>query len=151
VAWVAVIGAASAQDVMDRVRLGRTVGYRRLRALVDHGLLSRSRLVLGAKSLRAATREALAWARTPARRCRLRRRSDAEASRGRSTAGAPLPRARHVAPRRPIVHLAAAGTSRPLTGSSCCSPMPHLPTVHGVGHNEARVCGPAIVWTGFAD
>ena len=36
-AWVAVIGAVSAQDVMSRVGVGRTVGYRRLRALVDHG------------------------------------------------------------------------------------------------------------------
>src|SRR6185503_7918465 len=30
VGWVAVIGAVSAQDVMDRFGLGRTVGYRRL-------------------------------------------------------------------------------------------------------------------------
>jgi transposase len=40
VQWVAVIGAVSAQDVMARFGVGRTVGYRRLRALVDHGLLS---------------------------------------------------------------------------------------------------------------
>ena len=36
VAWVAVIGAVSAQDVMARFAGGRTVGYRRLLALVDH-------------------------------------------------------------------------------------------------------------------
>ncbi len=35
-AWVAVIGAVSAQDVMARFGGGRTVGYRRLLALVDH-------------------------------------------------------------------------------------------------------------------
>ena len=47
VGWVAVIGAVSAQDVMEQFGLGRTVGYRRLRALVDHGLLARARLVHG--------------------------------------------------------------------------------------------------------
>jgi hypothetical protein len=36
VAWVAVIGAATAQDVMARFGVGRTVGYRRLARLVDH-------------------------------------------------------------------------------------------------------------------
>jgi hypothetical protein len=65
VRWVAVIGAASAQDVMARFRLGRTVGYRRLAALVDHGLLSRQRLVYGQPALYTATRDGLAWAGIP--------------------------------------------------------------------------------------
>jgi hypothetical protein len=40
-AWVAVIGAVGAQeDVTARFGVGRTVGYRRLRALVDHALPS---------------------------------------------------------------------------------------------------------------
>ena len=39
VAWVAVIGAVSVVDVMARFGVGRTVAYRRLRALVDYGLL----------------------------------------------------------------------------------------------------------------
>src|SRR3954452_12720092 len=65
VRWVAVIGAASAQDVMARFRLGRTVCYRRLRALVDHGLLSRQRLVYGQPALYTATRDGLAWAGIP--------------------------------------------------------------------------------------
>ncbi len=39
-AWVAVIGAVSAQDVMDTFGLGRTVAYRWLRALVDRGLMA---------------------------------------------------------------------------------------------------------------
>lgn len=46
-------------------RLGRTVGYRRLRALVDHDLLSRSRLVHGQPTLYVATREGLTWAGMP--------------------------------------------------------------------------------------
>jgi hypothetical protein len=45
-----VIRAVSAQDVMQRFGVGRTVGYGRLRALVDHGLLTR------APRLRAAGR-----------------------------------------------------------------------------------------------
>ena len=52
VAWIAVIGAVSAQDVMARFGVGRTVGHRRLRALVDHGLLSRARLVYGPRGAR---------------------------------------------------------------------------------------------------
>ena len=62
VAWVAVIGAVSAGDVMARFGVGRTVGYRRLARLVDHGLLTRSRLVYGQPTLYTATREGLAWA-----------------------------------------------------------------------------------------
>jgi hypothetical protein len=62
VAWIAVVGAVSAQDVMARFGVGRTVGYRRLRALVDHGLLTRRRLVHGQPALCVATREGLAWA-----------------------------------------------------------------------------------------
>ncbi len=50
---------------MDRFRLGRTVGYRRLRALVDHRLLARSRLVHGQRTLYVATRDGLAWAGMP--------------------------------------------------------------------------------------
>jgi hypothetical protein len=65
VAWVAVIGAVSAQDVMAHFGVGRTVGYRRLRALVDHGLLSRARLVYGQPALYVPTREGLAWAGIP--------------------------------------------------------------------------------------
>jgi transposase len=55
VAWVAVIGAVSAQDVMARFGVGRTVGYRRLARLVDHGLLSRTHLVYGQPALYVAT------------------------------------------------------------------------------------------------
>jgi hypothetical protein len=62
VAWVAVIGAVSAQDVMARFGVGRTVGYRRLAALVDHGLLVRVRLVYGQPALYVATSEGVAWA-----------------------------------------------------------------------------------------
>jgi hypothetical protein len=62
VAWIGVIGAVSAQDVMARFGVGRTVGYRRLRALVDQGLVSRQRLVYGQPALYTATREGLAWA-----------------------------------------------------------------------------------------
>jgi hypothetical protein len=62
VAWVAVIGAVSAQDVMARFGVGRTVGYRRLRALVDHGLLSRVRLVYGQPALYVATADGVAFA-----------------------------------------------------------------------------------------
>ena len=65
VRWVAVIGAASAQDVMARFGVGRTVCYRRLAALVDHGLLSRQRLVYGQPALYTATRDGLAWAGIP--------------------------------------------------------------------------------------
>ena len=65
VAWIGVIGAVSAQDVMAKFGVGRTVGYRRLRALVDHGLLSRARLVYGQPALYVATREGLAWAGIP--------------------------------------------------------------------------------------
>jgi hypothetical protein len=65
VAWVAVIGAVSAQDVMARFSIGRTVGYRRLARLVDYGLLARSRLVYGQPALYTATRDGLAWAGLP--------------------------------------------------------------------------------------
>jgi hypothetical protein len=65
VVWVAVIGAASAPDVMARFGVGRTVCYRRLRALVDHGLLARARLVYGQPALYTATRDGLAWAGIP--------------------------------------------------------------------------------------
>src|SRR3954465_12915171 len=43
----------------------RTVGYRRLRALVDDGLVSRQRLICGQPTLYTATREGLAWAGLP--------------------------------------------------------------------------------------
>jgi hypothetical protein len=46
---------------MARFGVGRTVGYRRLRAPVDHGLLMRTRLVYGQRALYVATREGLAW------------------------------------------------------------------------------------------
>jgi hypothetical protein len=45
--------------------VGRTVGYRRLRALVDRGLLTRARLVYGQPALYVATRERPAWAGIP--------------------------------------------------------------------------------------
>src|SRR3954462_3573617 len=62
VAWVAVIGAVSAQDVMARFGVGRTVGYRRLGALVDHGLLVRERLVYGQRALYVVSGEGVAFA-----------------------------------------------------------------------------------------
>jgi len=39
---VAVIGAVSAQDVMARYGVRSTVGYTRVRALVDRGLMARA-------------------------------------------------------------------------------------------------------------
>jgi hypothetical protein len=65
VAWAAVIGTVSTQDVMEQLGLGRTVGYRRLRVLVDQGLLERARLVHGQPALYVATREGIAWAGIP--------------------------------------------------------------------------------------
>ena len=62
VRWVAVIGAVSAQDVMARFRLGRTVGYRRLATLFDVGLLARKRLVYGQPALYVATADGVAFA-----------------------------------------------------------------------------------------
>jgi hypothetical protein len=62
VAWIATVGAVSAQDVMARVGVGRTVAYRRLRALIELGLLSRVRLVYGQPALYVATRDGLKWA-----------------------------------------------------------------------------------------
>jgi hypothetical protein len=62
VAWVAVIGAVSAQDVMARFGVGRSVCYRRLAVLVDHGLLARSRLVYGQPTLYVATADGVAFA-----------------------------------------------------------------------------------------
>jgi hypothetical protein len=62
VAWVGTVGAVSAQDVMARFGVGRTVAYRRLRALVELGLLSRVRLVYGQPALYVATRDGLRWA-----------------------------------------------------------------------------------------
>jgi hypothetical protein len=47
---------------MARFGMGRTVGYRRLAALVDDGLLTRARLVYGQPALDVATRDGLAWA-----------------------------------------------------------------------------------------
>src|SRR3954452_15246558 len=47
---------------MARFGVGRTVGYRRLRALVDHGLLSRVRLVYGQPALYVATVDGVACA-----------------------------------------------------------------------------------------
>jgi hypothetical protein len=41
------------------------LGYRRLRALVDHGLLTRARLVYGQPAQYVATREGRAWAGMP--------------------------------------------------------------------------------------
>ena len=62
VAWVALIGAVSARDVMARFGVGRTVAYRRLARLVDYGLVTRSRLVYGQPALYTVTRDGLAWA-----------------------------------------------------------------------------------------
>jgi hypothetical protein len=62
---MAVIGAVSAQDVMAKFSVGRTVGYRWLRALVDHGLLTRVRLVYEQPALYVANREGLAWVGLP--------------------------------------------------------------------------------------
>src|SRR4051794_1980255 len=47
---------------MARFGVGRTVGYRRLRALVDHGLLSRVRLVYGQPALYVATADGVVFA-----------------------------------------------------------------------------------------
>jgi hypothetical protein len=47
---------------MARVGVGRTVGYRRLARLVDHGLLTRARLVYGQPALYMATADGVAFA-----------------------------------------------------------------------------------------
>jgi hypothetical protein len=62
VAWVGVVGAVSARDVMQRFGVGTTVGRRRLRALVAHGLFTRTRLVYAQPAPYVATREELATA-----------------------------------------------------------------------------------------
>jgi hypothetical protein len=65
VAWIAVIGAVSAQDVMKaswRRQDGELSGAS---ALVDHGLLTRARLVCGQPALYVATRDGLFWAGMP--------------------------------------------------------------------------------------
>src|SRR4051794_5010518 len=59
---------------MARSRLGRTVCYRRLAALVDHGLLSWQRLVYGQPALYTATRDLVAWGDTQTRTGPGRRR-----------------------------------------------------------------------------
>src|SRR4051812_21813877 len=50
---------------MARCRLGRSALYRRIAALVEHGLLAPSRLVYGQPALYTATRDGLAWAGMP--------------------------------------------------------------------------------------
>jgi hypothetical protein len=70
-ARIAVIGAVSAQDVMARFGVGRTVGYRRLRALVDQHTRGRTpgswvprcrRFLVGfRKYARAVSRAASLW------------------------------------------------------------------------------------------
>jgi hypothetical protein len=67
VEWVASIGAVSAQDVMARFGVGRTAGYRRLRTLVDHALLTRERLVRGARGA-ATTKRGATTPHPPIRR-----------------------------------------------------------------------------------
>src|SRR4051812_28611108 len=47
---------------MARFGVGRTVGYRRLAALVDHRLLLRARLVYGQRALYTATTAGVAFA-----------------------------------------------------------------------------------------
>src|SRR5689334_14876540 len=61
---------------MARFRLGRTVGYRRLAALVDCGLLARARLVYGQPALYTATRDGVAWAGIPQLEAGADRRRD---------------------------------------------------------------------------
>ena len=79
VAWIGVVGAVSAQDVMAKFRLGRTVGYRRLAALVELGLLTRTRLVCGQPALYTASREGFGVGRAVAGRPGTRGSHDDEA------------------------------------------------------------------------
>ena len=65
VRWVGVLGAAGAEDIMGRFGMGRTVAYRRLRILVQAGLLDRVRLLHAQPALFVATREGLAFAGLP--------------------------------------------------------------------------------------
>jgi hypothetical protein len=65
VRWVGVLGAAGAEDIMGRFGMGRTVVYRRLRVLVQAGLLDRVRLLHAQPALFIATREGLAFAGLP--------------------------------------------------------------------------------------
>jgi hypothetical protein len=144
VQWVAVIGAVSAQDVMARFGVGRTVGYRRLRALVDHGLLTRGRLVYGQPALYVATGEGLAWAGMPhvdpARvgvattrhwaLCALIAVIFERANRGVELWGEPRLRAAELEAERPIA--SASSAACPTAGRGCAGrtwccfpPIPH--------------------------
>jgi hypothetical protein len=62
VGWVARLGAAGVADVNVRFGLGRTVGYRRVAACIEAGLLERVRLLYGSPALVIATRHGLRWA-----------------------------------------------------------------------------------------
>jgi hypothetical protein len=65
VRWGGVLGAAGAEDIMQRFAMGRTVAYRRLRVLVQAGLLDRARVLHAHPTLYVATRDGLAFAGLP--------------------------------------------------------------------------------------
>ena len=61
VGWIGRVGAAGADHAMRRFRLGQSVAYERLAALVSDGLLEHRMLLYRRPGLYAATAEGLRW------------------------------------------------------------------------------------------
>jgi hypothetical protein len=61
-AWIGRVGAARPSDVMLFLGLGRTVTYRRIKELVDNGLVERHRLMHGDDGVLTATKTGLRFA-----------------------------------------------------------------------------------------
>jgi hypothetical protein len=61
--WVGCLGAAGAEHVMSRFRMGRSWAYLRLSRLVEDGLLERKTLLYRRPGLYVATAEGLRWCR----------------------------------------------------------------------------------------
>lgn len=59
--WIARIGAANTEHVMERFAMARSPAYRRIAALVSYGVLERVRLLRGENDLLIPTREGLRW------------------------------------------------------------------------------------------
>jgi len=64
VTWVARIGAVTIEQIRTRFQLGRTVGYRRVAACAEAGLLERVDLLRGQPALIRATRRGLRFSGT---------------------------------------------------------------------------------------
>jgi len=143
VRWVAVIGAASAVDVIARFRLERTVGYRRLAALVHHGLLSRERLVYGQPALYVATRDGLASAGYRSSSAGGAVRAQGDGSAGRASAG-PASRALAAAPAGTCSRRSRAHRARQAGGSAAPAPSARARPLSppAAGDQRARWTGP---------